>query len=151
MMLAKTKSSKDYLQEQFSRREVYRIYHTLVEGLIIGESGTITQYLTEDKHLNIKSTSKTNKFGKQAITHWETLAKYESTTLVRVMIETGRRHQIRMAMQSIGHPIVGDSLHGAQTNPFSRICLHATSLEFLHPETDEPMRVEAKHPFDKLR
>jgi len=55
-----------------------------------------------------------------------------------------------MAMQSIGHPIVGDSLHGAETNPFSRICLHATSLEFLHPETDEPMRVEAKHPFDKL-
>ena len=150
MMLAKTKLSKEYLQEQFSRREVYRIYHTLVEGLVSGESGTITQYLTEDKHLNIKSTSKTNKFGKQAITHWETLAKYESTTLVRVMIETGRRHQIRMAMQSIGHPIVGDSLHGAQTNPFSRICLHATSLEFLHPETDEPMRVEAKHPFDKL-
>ena len=66
------------------------------------------------------------------------------------MIETGRRHQIRMAMQSIGHPIAGDSLHGAKTNPFSRICLHATSLEFLHPETDDPVRFEAKHPFDKL-
>ena len=150
MILAKTKSAKEYLQEQFSQREVYRIYHTLVEGILDRDSGTIIQHLTEDKHLNIKSTSKTNKFGKQAITHFETLTKHESTTLVRVMIETGRRHQIRMAMQSIGHPIVGDSLHGATTNPFSRICLHATSLEFLHPETDDPVRFEAKHPFDKL-
>ncbi len=66
------------------------------------------------------------------------------------MIETGRRHQIRMAMKSIGHPIVGDTLHGAQTNPVSRICLHATSLEFLHPQSDEPMRFEAKHNFGKL-
>ena len=150
MILAKTKSAKEYLQEQFSQREVYRIYHTLVEGTLTENSGTIMQHLIEDKHLNIKSTSKTNKFAKQAITHFETLTKHESTTLVRVMIETGRRHQIRMAMQSIGHPIVGDSLHGATTNPFSRICLHATSLEFLHPETDDPVRFEAKHPFDKL-
>ena len=150
MILAKHKSSKEYLQEQFSQRGVYRIYHALVEGTVTEDSGTIIQYLIEDKHLNIKSTSKTNKFGKQAITHWEIVSKYESTTLVRVMIETGRRHQIRMAMQSIGCPIVGDSLHGAQTNPFSRICLHATSLEFLHPETDEPVRFEANHPFDKL-
>jgi len=150
MILAKTKPAKEYLQEQFSKRAVYRIYHTLVEGVVNEESGTIVQYLTEDKHLNIKPTSKTNKFGKQAITHWEALAKNESTTLLRVMIETGRRHQIRMAMQSIGHPIVGDSLHGAVTNPFSRICLHATALEFLHPGNDEPVRFEAKHPFGKL-
>lgn len=150
MLLSKTKPAKKYLQEQFSQRGVYRIYHALVEGLVTEDSGTVIQYLTEDKHLNIKTTSKTNKFAKQAITHWEVFAKYESTTLVRVMIETGRRHQIRMAMQSIGNPIVGDALHGAETNPFSRICLHATSLEFLHPETDEPIRFEAKHPFDKL-
>ena len=150
MLLSKTKPAKKYLQEQFSQRGVYRIYHALVEGLVTEDSGTVIQYLTEDKHLNIKTTSKTKKFAKQAITHWEVFAKYESTTLVRVMIETGRRHQIRMAMQSIGNPIVGDALHGAETNPFSRICLHATSLEFLHPETDEPIRFEAKHPFDKL-
>ncbi len=150
MLLSKTKPAKKYLQEQFSQRGVYRIYHALVEGVVTEDSGTVIQYLTEDKHLNIKTTSKTNKFAKQAITHWEVFAKYESTTLVRVMIETGRRHQIRKAMQSIGNPIVGDTLHGAETNPFSRICLHATSLEFLHPETDEPIRFEAKHPFDKL-
>ena len=60
------------------------------------------------------------------------------------MIETGRRHQIRMAMKSIGHPIVGDLTHGATINPLARICLHATSLEFLHPKDDQPVRFEAK-------
>ena len=150
MLLAKTKSSKEYLQEQFSTRSVYRIYHALVEGKLSPKSGTIEQYLIEDKHLNINPTSKTNKHGKLAITHWEVLSTHDSSSLVRLMIETGRRHQIRMAMKSIGHPIVGDTLHGAQTNPVSRICLHATSLEFLHPQSDEPMRFEAKHNFGKL-
>ena len=150
MLLAKTKSGKEYLQEQFSTRSVYRIYHALVEGELLPKSGTVEQYLIEDKHLNINLTSKTNKHGKLAITHWEVLSTHDSSTLVRLMIETGRRHQIRMAMKSIGHPIVGDTLHGAQTNPVSRICLHATSLEFLHPQSDEPMRFEAKHNFGKL-
>ncbi|MBD43442.1 MAG: RNA pseudouridine synthase, partial [Euryarchaeota archaeon] len=150
MLLAKTKSGKEYLQEQFSNRSVYRTYHALVEGKLSPESGTIEQYLIEDKHLNINPTSKTNKHGKLAITHWEALSSYDSSTLVRLMIETGRRHQIRMAMKSIGHPIVGDTLHGAEANPVSRICLHATSLEFLHPQSDEPMRFEAKHNFAKF-
>ena len=150
MLLAKTKSGKEYLQEQFSNRSVYRTYHALVEGKLSPKSGTVEQYLIEDKHLNINPTSKTNKHGKLAITHWEALSNYESSTLVRLMIETGRRHQIRMAMKSIGHPIIGDTLHGAESNPVSRICLHATSLEFLHPQSDEPMRFEAKHNFAKL-
>ena len=103
-----------------------------------------------DKNLNIKPTSKSNKQGKQAITHWELISTNGNTSIVRVMIETGRRHQIRMALKSIGHPIVGDLTHGATINPLARICLHATSLEFLHPKDDEPVRFEAKHPFKLL-
>ena len=147
MVLAKNKSAKDYLQEQFSQRAVYRIYHALVEGHVGQDYGTIEQYLIEDKHLNIKTTSSSDKYGKHAITHWEKIRSYNSTTLVRVMIETGRRHQIRMAMKALGHPVVGDTLHGAVTNPYSRICLHATSLEFLHPQNDEPVRFVSNHPF----
>ena len=150
MLLAKSKSAKDYLQEQFSQRSVYRIYYALVEGHPEGTSGTISQYLFEDKNLNIKPTSKSNKQGKQAITHWELISTNGNTSIVRVMIETGRRHQIRMALKSIGHPIVGDLTHGATINPLARICLHATSLEFLHPKDDEPVRFEAKHPFKLL-
>ena len=150
MLLAKDKKSKEYLQEQFSQRSVYRTYHAMVEGELTDDKGTIEQFLVEDKQLNIKFTTKSNKYAKQAITHWELLQSTDETSLLRLMIETGRRHQIRMAMKSIGHPIIGDSLHGAQTNPLSRICLHATSLEFLHPHSDEPMRFESPHPFNIL-
>ena len=108
------------------------------------------QYLLEDKNLNIKTTTKSHKDAKLAITHWEVLSTNNDSSIVRVMIETGRRHQIRMAMKSLGHPIVGDLIHGAETDPFSRICLHATSLEFLHPQTDEPVRFESSQPFTTL-
>lgn len=150
MLLAKDKPAKNYLQQQFAERSVYRIYHALIEGTPDKKSGTITQYLVEDKHLNIKTSSGSNKNAKKAITHWEVLSSSNESSIIRVMIETGRRHQIRMAMKSLGHPIVGDLLHGALTDPFSRICLHATSLEFLHPETDEPVRFESNQPFTTL-
>ena len=150
MLLAKHKAAKNYLQQQFAERLVYRIYHALVEGIPNMKSGTVTQFLIEDKHLNIKPASRSNNNAKEAITHWEVLSSNSESSIIRVMIETGRRHQIRMAMKSLGHPIVGDTVHGAQTDPFSRICLHATSLEFLHPQTDEPVRFESTQPFTTL-
>ena len=150
MLLSKNKPSKDYLQEQFAQRQVYRIYHAMVEGQPLEQSGTVEQYLMEDKHLNIRRVKAKHKDGKIAITHWEVIQQNEEASLIRVMIETGRRHQIRMAMKELGCPIIGDKLHEAETNPFGRICLHATSLEFLHPATDEPVRFESKPPFAKI-
>ena len=150
MLLSKNKQSKDYLQEQFSQRQVYRIYHAMVEGQPLEQSGTVEQYLMEDKHLNIRTVNSKHKDGKIAITHWEVIQQTEEASLIRVMIETGRRHQIRMAMKELGCPIIGDQLHEAESNPFGRICLHATSLEFLHPATDEPVRFESQPPFAKI-
>ena len=150
MLLSKNKQSKDYLQEQFAQRQVYRIYHAMVEGQPPEQSGTVEQYLMEDKHLNIRRVKAKHKDGKIAITHWEVIQQNEEASLIRVMIETGRRHQIRMAMKELGCPIIGEKLHEAETNPFGRICLHATSLEFLHPATDEPVRFESKPPFAKI-
>ena len=150
MLLSKNKHSKDYLQEQFSQRQVYRIYHAMVEGQPLEQSGTVEQYLMEDKHLNIRTVNSKHKDGKLAITHWEVIQQTEEASLIRVMIETGRRHQIRMAMKELGCPIICDKLHEAESNPFGRICLHATSLEFLHPATDEPVRFESQPPFAKI-
>lgn len=150
MLLSKNKQSKDYLQEQFSQRQVYRIYHAMVEGQPLEQSGTVEQYLMEDKHLNIRTVNSKHKDGKLAITHWEVIQQTAEASLLRVMIETGRRHQIRMAMKELGCPIIGDKLHEAESNPFGRICLHATSLEFLHPATDEPVRFESQPPFAKI-
>ena len=71
----------------------------------------------------------------------------EFVSLIEIKIETGRRHQIRMAMQFLGCPIVGDTVHGATTNPLNRICLHATSLGFLHPSSDKFVLYDSNVPF----
>ena len=148
MLLAYSKNSKEYLQEQFAERTVYRTYHALVEGQLPSKRGTEVEWLLEDKHLRVKKVNPKTKMSKQAITHWEVMKENHETSLVRIMIDTGRRHQIRMAMKSLETPVVGDFLHGAETDPLGRICLHASSLEFLHPITDEPVRFETRVPFD---
>ena len=146
MVMAKSKQAKNDLQEQFQDRTVHRTYRALVEGCPNPVSGTVRSWLMEDKHLNIKAVNKNHPQGKEAISHYHVLESSEETSLVEVSIETGRRHQIRMAMQHLGTPVVGDERHGAATNPHKRIMLHASALEFLHPETDDPVRFEAPTP-----
>ena len=146
MVLAKSKEAKTHLQEQFAAREVHRIYVALVEGSPAPEQGTVRTWLMEDKHLNVKAVNRRHPQGKEAVSHYRTLSSDGTTSLVEVVIETGRRHQIRMAMQHLATPIVGDRRHGADTDPHSRVMLHAHALEFLHPATDDPVRFEAPLP-----
>ena len=146
MVMAKSKQAKNDLQEQFQERTVHRTYRAVVEGCPNPVSGTVQSWLMEDKHLNIKAVNKNHPKGKEAISHYHVLESNDKTSLVEVSIETGRRHQIRMAMQRLGTPVVGDERHGAVTNPHKRIMLHASALEFLHPETDDPVRFEAPPP-----
>ena len=147
MIFAKHKQHKEYLQEQFSNRSVHRNYHALVEGKPEESSGTIREWLLEDKFLNIRSVSKNNPKSKLAITHWTIEDSDDIASLISLSIETGRRHQIRVGLANIGHPVIGDNLHGASGNPIGRIALHASSIEFLHPQTDDPVRFEAPLPF----
>ena len=146
MVMAKSKQAKNDLQEQFQERTVHRTYLAVVEGCPNPVSGMVQSWLIEDKHLNIKAVNKNHPKGKEAISHYHVLESNDKTSLVEVSIETGRRHQIRMAMQRLGTPVVGDERHGAVTNPHKRIMLHASALEFLHPETDDPVRFEAPPP-----
>jgi len=147
MIFAKHKHHKEYLQEQFAAREVHRIYHALVEGEPEERSGTIQEWLLEDKFLRVKAVNKRNPNAREAITHWNVVDSDESASLIQLTIETGRRHQIRVGLANLGCPVIGDEQHGARGNPIGRIALHATSLEFLHPETDDPVRFEAPIPF----
>lgn len=147
MIFVKHKSHKEYLQEQFARREVHRIYHALVEGKPQNDRGTIREWLLEDKFLRVKAVKKNHPQAKEAITHYSVEDNDEFASLVQLTIETGRRHQIRVGLANLGCPVVGDSDHGAEGNPIGRIALHASSLEFLHPETDDPVRFEAPIPF----
>ena len=148
MIFALSKENKEYLQEQFAERSIYRTYFALIEGKLPRKHGTEIEWLLEDKNLRVKKVKPNTKSSKEAITHWEVVKENQSTSLVRIAIDTGRRHQIRMAMKSLGSPVVGDHLHGAKTDPMGRVCLHASSLEFLHPQTDEPVRFETRVPFN---
>ena len=146
MVMAKTKEAKLDLQQQFHDRTVHRSYRALVEGTPTPASGTVRTWLLEDKHLNIKAVNKNHPRGKEAISHYHVVEAGDETSLVEVSIETGRRHQIRMAMQHLNSPVVGDERHGATTDPHQRVMLHAYALEFLHPASDDPVRFEAPTP-----
>ena len=147
MVFAKDRETKDYLQTQFAGREVKRLYHALVEGRPEENEGTDSSWLIEDKHLHVKRVKSTFKGSKQSITHWRIEDHDEFVSLIEVIIETGRRHQIRMAMQFLDCPIVGDVKHGAETDPLNRICLHATSLSFLHPASNQFTQYDSSVPF----
>ena len=142
MVFAKTETAKKDLQNQFAQQLVHRHYVALVEGQTT--SGQSDHYLIEDKNLRVYVSEKKTKQSKRAITSWDVLAYGESSTLLSVVIETGRRHQIRVALAENGNPVVGDKMHGASTNLHGRICLHAVALEFLHPATDDPVRFESE-------
>ena len=143
MIFAKNENSKRYLQDQFAERQVHRDYVALVEGL--AEDGSATHHLVEDKTLRVHISEAKTKDSKIAITSWQVMKSNDIATLLHVLIETGRRHQIRVALADHGTPVVGDRMHGAETNLHGRICLHATALEFLHPFDDEPVRFESEY------
>ena len=147
MVFAKDRESKELLQTQFAQRNVERLYHALVEGVPADSEGTDSSWLIEDKHLHVKRVKSTFKGSKQSITHWRIEDQDEFVSLIEVTIETGRRHQIRMAMQFLDCPIVGDTKHGAKTNPLNRVCLHATSLGFSHPASNQFKQYDSSVPF----
>ncbi|MDA0648815.1 MAG: RluA family pseudouridine synthase [archaeon] len=147
MVFAKNKQHKETLQQQFAERSVQRTYHALVEGRPEKNSGTVSSWLAEDKHLHVRKVSSTYQGAKKAITHWNVEDSDDHVSLIHITIDTGKRHQIRMAMKDLGCPVVGDELHESTANPLNRVCLHATALEFLHPQSDAPVRFTSKVPF----
>ena len=143
MVFAKSEHVKRELQDQFAQQLVHRHYVALVEGQ--SPSGRADHNLIEDKNLRVYVSDKKTKTSKRAVTTWDIIAQGEHETLLSVVIQTGRRHQIRVAMAENGTPVVGDKMHGAVTNLHGRICLHAVALEFLHPSNDDPVRFESEY------
>ncbi len=145
MMYAKKQNVQKALQESWNETIEERTYLALVEGLLNKEKDTITSYLVESKALIVYSTQDTEK-GKKAITHYEVIKSNKSNSLLKVNLETGRKNQIRVHMQDIGHPVVGDSKYGARTSPIRRLGLHAWVLAFKHPKTGKDLRFETQVP-----
>jgi 23S rRNA pseudouridine1911/1915/1917 synthase len=142
------------ITDQFKRHAIKRRYLAVVEGKIEGPSGKIEGYLKKSALLSggRKVTSSTPESGHQAVTLFKVLERYDNATLVEVTLNTGRTHQIRVQMASIGHPVVGDKIYGGErVFPFHRQALHATFLKFHHPVTGKNMEFRSDLPRDMRR
>jgi len=145
MVFAKNEAIKNLLQEGWKRTEVEKKYVALVEGKTETTQGTITSYLSEDKNFKVHSSQNPRK-GLKALTHFSELASNGMFSLLEVNLETGRKNQIRVHMEEMGHSIVGDKKYGAVSNPIRRLGLHAQKLAFIHPVSGEKLRFETKIP-----
>ncbi len=162
IVVAKNDLAHRELAEMFSTRALKKTYLALVHGHIAEDTGTITLPIARDLVRRIRMTTRRAN-GRSAISHWTVLERitgpYGPFTLVEVHIETGRTHQIRVHMQAIGHPVVGDFLYGAphliqpldRFNPtgpleLERNFLHAAELELTHPRTGEPLHLTTQLP-----
>ncbi len=176
IIVAKNDAAHLALADLFSSRQISKTYIALVHGAVERQKGTITAALSRDPMRRTRMTTRPAENARTAVSHYEVVRRLETRfgkfTLVRVRIETGRTHQIRVHMASIGHPVVGDSLYGAssqltdqvaaQASPsrsarrnsqperlkLNRNFLHAARLAFTHPTTGKPLELESPLPAD---
>lgn len=121
-----------------------RQYYAVIEGNLEKKSDTIISYLKENQNNLVYSTNDPS--GQKAITHYTVKKESKEFSLLQVSIDTGRKNQIRLHMQDLGHPIVGDEKYGYTKNPLKRLGLHASKLEFIHPITKELISISAPVP-----
>ena len=146
IIIAKNDKAHINLSKQIQDRKVKKIYTALVRGVIPEDTATIDMPIGRSKTDRKKMAVR--KDGKEAITHIKVLKRYRNYTLVKVKIDTGRTHQIRVHMAEIGYPVVGDEVYSNGKNEFNvhGQMLHSTSLDFTHPVTGKEMHFEAPLP-----
>ena len=145
LLFARNESIKQRIQQTWEQTITQRTYVAVVEGNVEAEEGTITSWLTESKALKVYS-SQNPQHGQKSITRYKKLQGNENYSLLQLNLETGRKHQIRVHMQDLGHPVVGDSKYGSKEKPIGRLALHAQVLAFTHPATGELCRFETPVP-----
>ena len=145
MMFARSEKVQSLLQRDWKHNVTARTYVALVEGEVTEPEGTVKSYIYESKALVMHSTRNPEK-GDLAITRFRKLKSNKDYTLLEIMLETGKKNQIRLHMQELGHSIAGDKKYGATTSPIGRLGLHASVLAFIHPVTGKEMRFESKVP-----
>jgi 23S rRNA pseudouridine1911/1915/1917 synthase len=145
LLFAKSEKVKEALQSKWNTVVKERMYMALVEGIVRKKEATITSWLKESKTFKVYSSPQDNG-GQRAITHYKTIQASKQFTLLEVHLETGRKNQIRVHMETIGHPIVGDKKYGSTVNPIKRLGLHAAKLTILHPRTGQLVDFKADVP-----
>lgn len=152
MLFAKRRDVQEAFINDWQDLILDRRYQAVVEGRMERESGTVRSWLYDDKRFMTHSSPVETEGSRLAITHFRTLQCADDCSLVEFRLETGRKNQIRVHMQDIGHPVVGDLKYGAQTDPVGRVCLHACRIAFVHPITQEQLQFDSPIPpeFSKL-
>jgi len=145
MVFAKTPEAKEALQQDWDA--VDKRYEAVVEGKMPAQKGKLACYLDEQSPFKVYVSKQTEQT-RHAVTHYEVLAEKGKRSLVRLKLETGRRHQIRVQLAHAGCPIIGDEKYGAKTDPARRLGLHACHLKFTHPITGEEMKFDSPLPKD---
>jgi 23S rRNA pseudouridine1911/1915/1917 synthase len=160
IVLAKTQQAYDALTAQLARRHVSRRYVCIVCGELGSPTGVIDKPITRDEHSRVRmAVARTGK-GKRAITRFRVLERFPGATLLECRLETGRTHQIRVHLASIGHPILGDETYGGRGRHREReavppdliahlggVALHAAGLGFAHPATGAPLEFSSPLPY----
>jgi 23S rRNA pseudouridine1911/1915/1917 synthase len=151
MVVAKTDQAYTFLKDAFKSRAVTKIYHALIQGHMDPSTGTIDAPI--DRHPKEDHRFAVVANGKESITHYEVIEFYRGVSLVKVELETGRTHQIRVHFSALRHPLVGDLTYGADpvlaaSLSMTRPWLHAMQLELTHPITAERLTFNAPYPAD---
>ena len=146
LIIAKNDKAHVNMCEQIKNREVKKVYIALVRGIVKEDEATINMPI--GRSTKDRKKMAVRKDGKEAISHFKVLKRYNNYTMLQVKIDTGRTHQIRVHLAEIGHPIVGDMVYSNGKNEFGveGQMLHAKSLDFKHPITGEKMHLEADLP-----
>ena len=140
MVFARTSKAASRLSESIRVKDFSKKYLAVVEGKFENKAGTLEDYLFKDEALNkSRVVSKDKKGAKLARLTYEVVEEKENTSLVKINLETGRHHQIRVQFANSGHPLIGDQKYG-KSNPGIQIALWAYELEFKHPTKDEVMK-----------
>lgn len=146
LVFAKSVAAKRNLQQQFAARTVTREYVAVVEGRVAADAGTLEDRIVQSSALRVRRAHGTEEGARVAVTRYRVRGRGPNTTLLDLTLGTGRRHQIRVQLAALGHPVVGDRTYHAKTDPIRRLCLHATALGFVHPRTGTPVRYESPLP-----
>ena len=160
MVVAKTDRAHEGLAKQFIDHSITRRYHAIISGRLMRDEGTINASLARSTANRKKIAIVEEGRGKHAITHYKLITPLKNAALIECRLETGRTHQIRVHMSSIGHPLLGDPVYGRISQAhretlgsldFARQALHATVIGFIHPIDRKNLTFESKMPLDMQR
>ena len=147
LIVAKNDESHKILSGQIKEHSFSREYEAVVWGNVREDEGTVNAPIGRNPN-DRKKMCITPKNSKEAVTHYSVIARYKGYTHIRCVLETGRTHQIRVHMASLGHPVAGDLVYGVKSEraPFEGQCLHAKKIGFVHPTTGEYMEFDSELP-----